>query len=152
MALRDGFLEWANVFGNLYGTGRQETEALLEAGLDVVLVIDVQGARQVRSRIRPAVGIFLLPPSFAVLETRLRGRCQDVEDVIERRLITARSEVSAVTEYEYVVINDDFNRCVGEICAVVTAERARRGRRQQTIDGIAGTFGVPAVRDQGDGE
>ena len=152
MALRDGFLEWANVFGNLYGTGRQDTAKLLEAGLDVVLVIDVQGARFVRSRIRQAVGIFLLPPSFEVLETRLRGRCQDAEEVIERRLLTARSEVSAVTEYEYVVINDDFDRCVSEICAVVTAERARRGRRQQTIDEIAGTFGMPAARDQGDGE
>ena len=72
MAVRDGFLEWANVFGNLYGTGRLETENLLGAGLDVVLVIDVQGARQVRARVRDAVGIFLLPPSFGVLESRLR--------------------------------------------------------------------------------
>src|SRR6187399_2858672 len=70
----DGFLEWADVFGNLYGTGRRETEALLAAGFDVVLVIDVQGARQVRARSAEAVGVFLLPPSFEVLESRRRGR------------------------------------------------------------------------------
>src|SRR5688572_33357151 len=98
---QDGFLEWADVFGNLYGTGRAETEALLAAGLDVVLVIDVQGARQVRIRSTEAVGVFMLPPSFQVLESRLRGRCQDEERVIERRLTTARAEVSAVDEYDY---------------------------------------------------
>jgi len=147
MAVQNGFLEWANVFGNLYGTGRKETEALLDAGLDVVLVIDVQGARQVRNRVGDAVGVFLLPPSFAVLEARLRGRSKDGEADIQRRLSTARSEMSAVAEYEYVVINDDFNRCVSDICAVVTAERARRGRRQAMIDAIADTFGAGADRD-----
>ncbi len=113
----DGFLEWADVFGNLYGTGRQETEALLAAGLDVVLVIDVQGARQVRGRVREAVGIFLLPPSFEVLESRLRGRCQDEEAAIRRRLATARAEVSAVDEYDYVVINDELRRAAWASCA-----------------------------------
>src|SRR5689334_1927016 len=105
---QDGFLEWADVFGNLYGTGRSETESLLAAGLDVVLVIDVQGARQVRSRAAEAIAIFVLPPSFQVLEARLRGRCQDDEQAIGRRLATARAEVSAVDEYDYVVINDEL--------------------------------------------
>jgi len=113
----DGFLEWADVFGNLYGTGRRETEALLAAGFDVVLVIDVQGARQVRARSTEAVGVFLLPPSFEVLESRLRGRCLDPEAAISRRLATARAEIAAVDEYEYVVINDELERAVGEICA-----------------------------------
>src|SRR5580765_4325809 len=136
MVHQGGFLEWADVFGNLYGTGRTETEALLSAGLDVVLVIDVQGARQVRSRASEAVGIFLLPPSFQVLEARLRGRSQDEEAAIARRLATARAEVSAVDEYDYVVINDELGRCVGELCAIVTAERARRQRRRQGLEPI----------------
>jgi guanylate kinase len=140
MVHQGGFLEWADVFGNLYGTGRTETEALLSAGLDVVLVIDVQGARQVRSRASEAVGIFLLPPSFQVLEARLRGRSQDEEAAIARRLATARAEVSAVDEYDYVVINDELGRCVGELCAIVTAERARRQRRRQGLEPIVRTF------------
>ena len=136
----DGFLEWADVFGNLYGTGRRETEALLAAGFDVVLVIDVQGARQVRARSTEAVGVFLLPPSFEVLESRLRGRCLDPEAAISRRLATARAEIAAVDEYEYVVINDELERAVGEICAIVTAERARRARRAAVIEPIARSF------------
>jgi guanylate kinase len=140
MAARNGFLEWADVFGNLYGTGRQDTEALLAAGSDVVLVIDVQGAQQVRARMREAVGIFILPPSFAVLESRLRGRCQDEEDAILRRLATARSEITAIEEYDYVVINDELTRCVGELCAIVTAERARRVRNRASMESIVNTF------------
>jgi guanylate kinase len=140
MIARDGFLEWANVFGNLYGTGRQETEARLGGGSDLVLVIDVQGARQVRERLRDAVGIFLLPPSFQILETRLRGRSRDEEPVMRRRLDAARAEVDAVREYDYVVVNDELERCVGELAAIVVAERARVARRQALIDPIADTF------------
>lgn len=135
-----GFLEWADVFGNLYGTSREDTETLLAAGKDVVLVIDVQGAAQVRARVPEAVGVFLLPPSFAVLEARLRGRCQDDESAIRRRLATARAEVTAVDRYDYVVINDELDRCVRELQAVVTAERARRRRRRHEIDAITATF------------
>ena len=140
MAAQGGFLEWADVFGNLYGTGRADTEALLARGDDVVLVVDVQGARQVRSRVPEAVGVFLLPPSFETLEVRLRGRCQDEETAIRRRLATARAEVSAVGEYDYVVINDELTRCVGELCAIVTAERAKRMRRWPGIEPIVKTF------------
>jgi guanylate kinase len=134
------FLEWADVFGNLYGTAQRDTEAALATGRDVLLVIDVQGARQVRERIRDAVGVFVLPPSFDQLEARLRGRCKDEPAVIARRLETARSEVSAVAAYEYVVVNDDLERCVGELAAIITAERARRSRRQREVDAIARTF------------
>ena len=141
MVARDGFLEWADVFGNLYGTGRRETESQLAAGFDIVLVIDVQGARQVRARMPEAVGIFLLPPSFEILESRLRGRCQDEESAIARRLATAREEVTAVDEYDYVAINDELGRCVGELCAIVTAERARRVRRSS----VTATFEVAWV-------
>jgi guanylate kinase len=87
------------------------------------------------------VGIFVLPPSFQTLETRLRGRCQDEPGAIARRLETARSEVSAVDAYEYVVVNDTLDQCVAELAAIVTAERARRIRRQREVDRIAGTFG-----------
>lgn len=143
MVAQDAFLEWADVFGNLYGTGRRETEQALAAGLDVVLVIDVQGARVVRRRIADAVTIFVLPPSFETLERRLRHRSKDAEPDIRRRLATARSEVSAVTEYDYVVVNDDIARCVMEMCAIVTAERAKRARRLAIIDPIIKTFGDP---------
>jgi guanylate kinase len=138
---QDAFLEWADVFGNFYGTGRRDTEGLIAAGVDVVLVIDVQGARLVRARVAEAVSIFVMPPSFAALERRLRERSQDSEAAIIRRLATARSEVSAVDEYDYVVINDDLQRCVAELCAIVTAERARRVRRRPAIEPILETFG-----------
>ena len=140
MVHREAFLEWAEVFGNLYGTGRAETDRRLGSGADLVLVIDVQGARQVRPRLAGAVGIFVLPPSFEVLERRLRGRSKDDEAAIGRRLDTARREISAVDEYDYVVINDDLERCVSEIAAIVTAERARRVRRTDAIAPIVRTF------------
>jgi guanylate kinase len=140
MVRRDAFLEWADIYGHLYGTGRQDTETTLASGTDLVLVIDVQGARQVRQRTTDAVGIFVLPPSFQTLSSRLRGRNQDAPDAIDRRLETARREVSAVDEYEYVVVNDDVDRCVREIDAIVTAERARRSRRRAAIEPIIDTF------------
>jgi guanylate kinase len=140
MVQREEFLEWADVFGNFYGTGRRETEMRLAAGADLVLVIDVQGARQVRKCVAGTVGIFVLPPSFAALEHRLRGRSKDPEDAILRRLETARREVSVVTEYDYVIVNDVLDRCVGELAAIVAAERARLARRQDVIAPIVRTF------------
>jgi guanylate kinase len=140
MIARDEFLEWADVFGNLYGTARRDTETALAAELDVVLVIDVQGAKLVRQRVPGAVGIFVLPPSFEALETRLRGRCKDEPAAIARRLDTARSEITAVGAYEYVVVNDELDRCVSELAAIVTAERARRPRKTPEIDAIVRTF------------
>jgi len=137
--VRGDFLEHADVFGNYYGTGKAETEARLASGRDLVLVIDVQGARQVRER-RHGVGVFMLPPSFQVLEHRLRSRSQDPETAIQRRLATARSEVSAVSEYDYVVINDELDRCVAELRGIVLAERARRDRRGGVIAPIVKTF------------
>jgi|RhiMethySRZTD1v2_1073278.scaffolds.fasta_scaffold129218_3 guanylate kinase len=140
MARRGEFLEWADIFGNLYGTGRRDTEAALETGIDLVLVIDVQGARQVRQQAPASVGVFVLPPSFATLEARLRRRNQDPPDAVERRLATARQEVGAVTEYDYVVVNDDLDRCVADIAAIVRAERARRVRQMDVIEPILETF------------
>jgi guanylate kinase len=137
---REAFLEWADIFGQLYGTARQDTMATLATGKDLVLVIDVQGARQVRQRAPGAVGIFVLPPSFETLAARLRGRNKDGPAAIERRLATARNEVEAVDEYDYVVVNDDVDRCVREIDAIVTAERARLRRRRAALGPILATF------------
>ena len=134
------FLEWADIFGNLYGTGRAETEAALAAGIDLVLVIDVQGARQVRERMPEAVGVFVLPPSFEVLAARLRGRDKDPETSIVQRLATARNEIDAIDEYDYVVVNEELERCVSEIDAIITAERATLRRRRPSVEPILATF------------
>jgi guanylate kinase len=119
------FLEWADVFGNLYGTAASDTKRCLESGEDVVLVIDVQGARKVRGTGLPHVAIFVLPPSYQVLEQRLRGRSKDPDDAIRHRLRVAREEVSAFEEYDYVVINDEFEACVDRVKGIVLAERAK---------------------------
>ena len=140
MTRAGAFLEWADVFGNYYGTAASDTEAMLAAGQDVVLVIDVQGARQVRSRGIETVGIFVLPPSAAILEQRLRGRSKDVEEQIRRRLEVACREVTDAAAYDYVVINDELSRCVNEMAGIVLAERARRHRRDADVAPIMKTF------------
>jgi len=140
MVADDAFLEWADVFGNLYGTGKAETERELVGGRDLVLVIDVQGARQVRSHGANAIGIFVLPPSFEALERRLRGRSKDSEDAIRKRLTTARREVRAVAEYEYVIVNDELEPCVDRLRSIVLAERARPRVMAPTIARIVGSF------------
>jgi guanylate kinase len=125
MVAEDAFLEWADVFGNLYGTCGADVERVLTTGRDLVLVIDVQGARQVRTRCPDTVGVFVLPPSFAILEQRLRGRSKDSEEAMQRRLSTARAEVAAFIEYDYVVVNDELEACVDRLRSIVIAERSR---------------------------
>jgi guanylate kinase len=134
------FLEWADVFGNLYGTRAADTERMLAAGNDVVLVIDVQGARQVRSRIPSATTVFVMPPSPEVLEQRLRGRSKDSEAAIQRRLEVARGEVAAFAEYDFIVVNDELTAAVDRLRCIVLAERARRSNMQRTANDIVGTF------------
>lgn len=134
------FLEWADVFGNLYGTSAADTERLLSAGSDVVLVIDVQGARQMRRRGFEVSTVFVMPPSSAVLEQRLRGRSQDSEEAIQRRLEIARSEVAAFSEYDFIVINDDVTAATRRLCAIVLGERSRRERMRSTAEGVVRTF------------
>jgi guanylate kinase len=140
MVVADAFLEWADVFGNLYGTCADDAEREISAGRDLVLVIDVQGARKVRAHGLPMIGIFVLPPSFEILEQRLRGRSQDDEAAIARRLITARAEVGAVHEYDYVVVNDALNACVDRLRAIVLADRARLASMAAQIEGIVSSF------------
>lgn len=139
--IRDGaFLEWADVFGNFYGTCAADTEAELTRGRDVVLVIDVQGARQVRSRGIETIGIFVLPPSAAILEQRLRGRSKDTEEQIRQRLEVACREVGEFEQYEYVVINDELEAAADRLRAVVLAERARVKVMRPVAETIIETF------------
>lgn len=140
MARENEFLEWADVFGNYYGTGAADTEAHLAAGRDVILVIDVQGARQVRSRGIETVGIFVLPPSAVILEQRLRGRSKDSEEQIARRLSVARQEVDEFEQYEYVVVNDQVDAAVDRLRAIVLAERARVKPMRSVAESVIGTF------------
>lgn len=138
-----GFLEWADVFGYRYGTAADDTEQHRREGRDVVLVIDVQGARQVRERGIDPVSIFVLPPSFEVLEARLRQRSgADVSETrLAQRLETARREVTEVRHYDYVVINDDLDRCVAQLRSIVDAERARPAVVGDRVETIVTTFG-----------
>lgn len=139
--IADGdFLEWADVVGNLYGTGAADTERHLAAGRDLVLVIDVQGARKVRQRGMETITVFLLPPSLMVLEQRLQRRSKDSEDVIRQRLEVARAEVSAFREYDYLVVNDEVERCLERLKAIVQAERSRLGRMCPVAEQIIETF------------
>ena len=140
MIAEDAFLEWADVFGNLYGTCGADVEKHLAGGRDLVLVIDVQGARQVRRRFPDTVGVFVMPPSFAVLEQRLRGRSKDPEDAMQRRLQTARDEVAAFTEYDYVIVNDELEACVDRLRAIVLAERTRLRSARPDAEKIVETF------------
>lgn len=140
MIARNAFLEWADVFGNLYGTCADDAEGDLRVGRDLVLVIDVQGARQVRQRCPGSVGVFVLPPSYAVLERRLRGRSADSEAAMQRRLQTARDEVAAFTEYDYVVVNDELDACVERMRSIVLAERTRLRSARRAAEAIVATF------------
>ena len=140
MVRENAFLEWADIYGNYYGTAAADTEQYLAGGKDVVLVIDVQGARQVRSRGLENIGIFVLPPSAAILEGRLRGRSQDTEEQIQRRLEVARREITDVASYDYVVINDELEPCVDRLRSIVVAERARVRTMRPAADAVIQTF------------
>jgi guanylate kinase len=138
MIAENAFLEWADVFGNLYGTAEADTRRERDSGRDLVLVIDVQGARQVRARCPETVGVFVLPPSYEILERRLRGRSKDSETAMQRRLATARAEIAAFVEYDYVVVNDELGACVERLRSIVLAERSRlramRGKAEQVVE------------------
>jgi guanylate kinase len=124
MIAADAFLEHASVFGNLYGTGRAEVDAALAAGRDLLVEIDWQGAAQVRSRLPEAVDVYILPPSRAELEARLRGRGTDSAEVIERRLNESVNELSHWREFRYAVVNDDLARALGDLEAIVAGRGA----------------------------
>ncbi len=143
LALReaDGFLESAEVHGNFYGTSRAEVEHRLAQGVDVLLDIDVQGARQVRSRIPDVVKIFVFPPSREVLEARLRARGTDAPEQVARRLAVAAREMAEFGEYDYAIINDRLERAADDLRAILLARRARSQRRRGELEAILKTFG-----------
>jgi guanylate kinase len=134
------FLEWADVFGKLYGTSDADTRRALAAGEDVVLVIDVHGARQIRRRGVEAVRVFVMPPSYAVLEQRLRDRSKDSEAAIQCRLEVAREEVASFDEYDFIVINDELSTAADRLRAIVLAERARLKWMRGAAEAIGRTF------------
>jgi guanylate kinase len=142
MLARDEFLEHAEVFGNYYGTHRSYLDRACREGLDLVLDIDVQGERQLKSKIPQAVSVFILAPSRQILEQRLRARSEDRDDVIERRLREAAEEIRNYNVYDYVLINRDLAESDRTLSAIVRAERVRRIRIEDQIRPILETFQV----------
>ena len=142
MVARDEFLEWAQVYDNYYGTHRGILEAALAQGKDLVLDIDVQGARQLKLAVPQAVTVFILAPSKQILEQRLRARGEDRDEVIERRLKQAAEEIGNYGAYDYVLINRDVEESAAVLSAIVRAERVRRTRIEAEIKPILETFQV----------
>lgn len=129
MAQHGDFLESAEVYGNLYGTSQSWITAEIAAGRDILLEIDWQGAAQVRSKFPECIGIFILPPSLEALEARLKGRAQDSAEVIARRISSARKDVSHVSEFDYVIINDKLDVALQQLESIVIAVGMRRDRQ-----------------------
>ena len=142
MVARNAFYEHAIVHGNCYGTSREWVNEQLNAGIDVILEIDWQGAAQMRQQWPDCRSIFILPPDMTVLEQRLRGRGTDSEEVITKRLAAAKTEISHCNEFDYIVVNDDFDVALNELQAVFTAERCRTVnqliRQRQRLDTFGG--------------
>ena len=134
------FLEWAEVFGNYYGTHQSEMDRAASEDVDLVLDIDVQGARQLKEKIPAAVSIFILAPSRQILEERLRARSQDSEAVIERRLREAAEEIRNYSQYDYVLVNREVEASVDTLVSIVKATRSRRDRMEREIRPILETF------------
>lgn len=144
MLLDGSFLEEAEVFGNLYGTSQQWVEDMLEAGIDVILEIDWQGAQQVRRLMPDSIGIFILPPSLPALLERLNGRGQDDQAVIDKRMAQARSEISHYAEADYLLVNDDFDRALDDLVAIVRAQPLRLHCQRDTLRELLGSLMVSA--------
>ena len=130
---QDAFLEHAQVFDNFYGTGRAQVEALREAGHDVILEIDWQGAQQVRKAQPDGKTVFILPPSRVELETRLRNRKTDSDEVIERRLRDAVADMSHYAEFDYVIVNDEFEAAVAQLLAILRGGGSEYGAKRAEL-------------------
>lgn len=127
---KNAFLEHAKVFDNYYGTAQQWVEKKLKAGIDIILEIDWQGARQIRKKMPDAIGIFILPPSWEALEKRLRKRAQDTDAVIAKRMKEAKDEVSHYDEYDYLIVNDNFTKALADLNAIIRVRRLRLSVQQ----------------------
>jgi guanylate kinase len=141
MVRRGEFLEWANVYGYLYGTSRAQVEAERAAGHDIILEIDVQGATSIRALVDDAVTVFILPPSFELLRSRLVTRGTDSPADLERRLRGAPAEIEQYRFFRYVILNDDINRASAQLASVIYAERARRERQELRLKETLADFG-----------
>ena len=135
------FIEWAEVFGHLYGTSKAQIEKALKAGRDVLLDIDVQGHQQVKQRLPEALSVFVMPPSFQELKRRLMHRHSDAPQVIERRLAAARQEIAHWPEYDHLVVNDRLGPATQALRAIVRAGRFRRQNQAERAREICKTFG-----------
>ncbi|HEY4374603.1 MAG TPA: guanylate kinase [Burkholderiales bacterium] len=142
MEIRGEFLEFAEVHGNLYGTSKPWIEGQMRAGRDIVLEIDCQGAAQVKKIFSAAVAIFILPPSMAELERRLRGRGTDSEAVIAGRMHAAEEELSRAREFDYAIINSDFSEARDQLACVVAAARLRLAQVAEREARLFGDFGI----------
>ncbi|PHM73121.1 guanylate kinase [Xenorhabdus kozodoii] len=136
MITHDEFLEYACVFGHYYGTSRKVIDETLASGVDVFLDIDWQGAQQIRQKMPAARSIFILPPSQEELLRRLRGRGQDSDEVIAKRMAQAVAEMEHYNEYDYVIINDDFNTALADLQSIIRSERLRLDRQTQRHDAL----------------
>ena len=136
MIEKDELLEWAKVYDNYYGTPLKKVEEKLAAGEDILLEIDTQGAMKVREKFPEGVYIFILPPSLTELERRIRGRDTETEDVLQKRLAAAISEIEAGKCYKYVVTNDEVDGAVESVCAILAAERRLVTRNGELFDEI----------------
>ena len=133
MIERGEFLEWADVYGHFYGTSHRQVDRERDAGRDIILEIDVQGAESIRGLVPDAVSVFILPPSFEMLRTRLTARGTDSAEDLQRRLRGAPAEVEQYRKFQYVILNDDINRASAQLASVIYAERARRERQETTL-------------------
>jgi len=145
MRQAEALLEWAEVHGNFYGTPRDRIDAATQAGQDVLLEIDWQGARQVKQRYPQAIGIFILPPSFEELASRLKARGQDDAQVIERRLLAAGGEIAHAPECEYVIINQEFSVALSELAQIISAARLRFPSQAIRNAQLFAQLGIPAA-------
>ncbi|AJR01438.1 guanylate kinase [Hafnia paralvei ATCC 29927] len=136
MIEEDAFLEYAEVFGNYYGTSRKAIEQILSTGVDVFLDIDWQGAQQIRKKMPQSRSIFILPPSKDELDRRLRGRGQDSDEVIAKRMAQAVAEMTHYAEYDYLIVNDDFDLALSDLKTIIRAERLRLGRQKMRHDAL----------------
>ncbi len=136
MVANNEFVEWAEVFGKRYGTGEESVREQMDAGLDVLLDIDVQGGLQIRERFEDAVLIFLLPPSMEELRRRLTNRGTDASHIIEHRLAEATDEIARCRAYDYLVVNDDFEHAAAELRAIISSARRKAARNTDLVDGL----------------
>lgn len=130
------FLEYANVFGNYYGTSHESVEQLQNQGYDVILEIDIQGAEQIRQALPDSISIFILPPSFQDLSNRLRGRNTDSEEVIKKRLSEARNEIEQSLLFDYLVVNDDLDAAENNLLHIIKSNRLKQSNQKQFIENL----------------